>query len=96
MITRVVAALMTVADGSIGDLVVEEEEKGNVTFKKYSREWLTEQIYTPGGKMPRIANMFRRLLDGFGGICQAGWRDRGDLRSQWTDEDETDKVLDLM
>lgn len=78
VLKRVVAALMTVADGSIGDLVVEEEEKVSyATYEKFSREWLEEQIETRGGKMPRIANMFHRLLDGFEVLCQAGWGRKG-------------------
>ncbi|EXU95272.1 hypothetical protein X797_011640 [Metarhizium robertsii] len=39
VITRVVAALMTVADGSIGDGVVEDDEIASyVTYEKFSRE----------------------------------------------------------
>ncbi|KID81472.1 hypothetical protein MGU_11165 [Metarhizium guizhouense ARSEF 977] len=82
VIKRVVAALMTVADGSIGDGVVEEDEIASkkasyVTYEKFFRQWLAEQIQTRGGEMPRIVNLFHRLLDGFEGLRQAGWGEEG-------------------
>lgn len=79
VMTQVVATLMTIADGSLGELVVEEAEKASkwknaVSYETLSREWMSEQINTAGGVMPRIANIFQRLVDGFEGLCRAGWK----------------------
>jgi hypothetical protein len=74
---RTVAVLLTVADGVLGDVVIQEEigkQKWDRNHNQMSREWMEEQIRIGNSTVPRIVRMFQRLLDGFEGLSQIEWK----------------------
>jgi hypothetical protein len=71
-----VAALLIIADGVLGDLVVREEvrrQKGDREYEPLSREWMEEQVRIGNSTIPRIVNIFQWLLDGFQILSNIGW-----------------------
>lgn len=79
ILCRTVAALLTVADGVLGDMVIQEEmgkEKWDKDYDRLSREWMGEQVRIGNSTAPRIVRIFQRLLDGFNGLNRTAWKKR--------------------
>lgn len=76
VIYRTVAALLAVADGVLGNLVIKEEMGKQEWDGKYdclSREWMEKRVRIGNSTVPRIVKIFQRLLDGFQRLRQVGW-----------------------
>ncbi|KAJ6436771.1 Alpha-galactosidase 2 [Purpureocillium lavendulum] len=67
-----VASLLTARKGILGEAVIRKvrrEKDWNGRVEDLSRDWMAEQIVvTDGLTVPRIVEVFQRLLDGFGGL----------------------------
>ncbi|EXK78107.1 hypothetical protein FOQG_17195 [Fusarium oxysporum f. sp. raphani 54005] len=77
ILCRTVAALLTVADGVLGDMVIQEEMgkvKWDKDYDRFSREWMGEQVRLGNSTAPRIVRIFQRLLDGFNGLNRTVWK----------------------
>ncbi|KAH7113061.1 hypothetical protein EDB81DRAFT_922310 [Dactylonectria macrodidyma] len=76
IVCRTVAALLTVANGVLGKLVIQEEmgkKRWNGKYDQLSRQWMAEQVRIGNSTVPRIVRIFQRLLDGFQRLSQVGW-----------------------
>ncbi|KAH6876848.1 hypothetical protein B0T10DRAFT_497395 [Thelonectria olida] len=74
---RTVAVLLTVADGVLGDVVIEEEmgnQKWDKNYDRLSRGWMEDQVRIGNCTVPRIVRLFQRLLDGFIGLSRIRWK----------------------
>ncbi|KAK4071350.1 hypothetical protein Purlil1_13428 [Purpureocillium lilacinum] len=69
---QTVASLLTAREGILGEAVIREvgrEKDWNGRVEDLSRDWMAEQVVvTDGLTVPRIVEVFQRLLDGFGGL----------------------------
>ena len=74
---QTVASLLTARKGILGEAVIREvgrEKDWNGRVEDLSRDWMAEQIVaTDGLTVPRVVEVFQRLLDGFGGLGKRQW-----------------------
>lgn len=78
VVCRTVATLLSIADGIIGDLVIEEESagwrnKGVQEYEPLSQGWMETQVRIGDVTVPRIVRVFQRLLDVFPTLQNIGW-----------------------
>lgn len=76
IICRTVAALLAVADGMLGNLVIQKEmgkQEWDGKYDHLSQEWIAEQVRIGNSTVPRIVRIFQRLLDGYQRLRQVGW-----------------------